>query len=180
MSWPMKYIKSNASFIIKLTIFLALLTVFLVSNFKPQLDKYLEGSTTFSSRIEKIYEYEAPLIIMCANPGTKPSLSKKYGYHLLPNSIFYDNTNIYTKFNLTLWQMYLKLTYSLETDIEISFDLNRQGNFVKLNKGLNTIGTNQIEVFSICKHYIVLRYIFATNATGASVRTAVKPISSLN
>ena len=81
----MKFIKPHAVFLLKCLVFLVLLTAFLVSNFKPQLDKYLQGSTTFSTRFETIQEYQAPLIIFCTNPGTKSDISRKYQYDPLPN-----------------------------------------------------------------------------------------------
>ena len=96
-------------------------------------------------------------MILCPNPGTKPSLSEKYGYHFLPNSVMYDTTEKYKNFEMTLWEMYNELTYKLNSDFKISFDLDRQGNFVNLNEGSNLVNGQNIEVFSIGKNQFAFR-----------------------
>ena len=163
MSGPMKHFKAHASFFIKLLLFTILLSVFIISNFLPQLGQYLEGSTTFSTRIETISEYDAPIMILCVNPGTKPSLSEKYGYHFLPNSVLYDTTEKYKDFDMNLWEMYTELTYKLNEDFEISFDLNRQGNFVELNEGVNYVIGKQINILKIGKFMIIIDSIESTD-----------------
>ena len=147
----LKYIKAHGVFLLKLLVFLVLLTAFLVSNFKPQLDKYLQGSTTFSTRFETITEYQAPLIIFCTHPGTKSGISRKYQYDPLPNSIFYDVTDKYKNYGLNLWEMYNELMYQINEDFELSIDMNRQGKYVKLDEDkVNYWNENySFEVFGI-------------------------------
>ena len=105
--------------ILKTLLFVVLLVTFYSFYLKSQVEEFLKGSTTFTSRYEKIRKMQVPNLLLCMKPGFKRSVMKKFNYNFDEVYIFYDEKESYVKHNLTIWEAYQELSYKYIDDFEI-------------------------------------------------------------
>ena len=110
-----KYLKQ----ILKTLLFVVLLFTFFFFYLQSQVEEFLKGSTTFTSRYEEIEKFQVPDLLLCMKPGTKRSVMTKFNYNLDEVFIFYDERESYLKHNLTIWEAFQELTYKYKDDFEI-------------------------------------------------------------
>ena len=92
------------------------------------MSAFIKGRTTIAQRIEKVPALEFPTILICFDPATKLSVTKKYGF-VNKNDIFKKNVK-----NSTLSEVFDNVTFLLNRDVQIK---NYNGEILK--EGLNII-----------------------------------------
>ena len=131
---------------LKLVIYVALFSCFIIFYFYDEVDKFLKGSTTFTQTFAKVESLPLPSIILCM-PGTKSYTKHAYGYHSTID-IIYDKDEKYKKFNMTPYEMIDELAFVLSKDFELSFDIYL-GNSFPLTTGLNKMKDREILLKSL-------------------------------
>ena len=131
---------------LKLVLYLALLSCFIIFYFYDEVDKFLKGSTTFTQTFAKVESLPLPSIILCM-PGTKSYAKTSYGYHSVIDMI-HDKDEKYKKFNLTLNEAIEEVAFVLSKDFELSFNIYL-GISLPLTIGLNKVKDREILVKSL-------------------------------
>ena len=88
-------------------------------NLYPEVQNFRKGGTTFGTHYEMSEMIQVPNLFICMQPGVKKSVTEKYGYNLDETYSLYDSTESYKKFNMSLWEAYLDLSYKYGQDFEI-------------------------------------------------------------
>ena len=121
--------------ILKSIVYISLVIVFINWYLIEEILTYSKGSTTLSSRKEKVESLEAPYITLCFQPSFKPSILKTLGV-----TNFNAITDFYT------WELFQNLSYKHEEDFEIK--LKKRANFkngtddvTAIKFGMQTIAT---------------------------------------
>ena len=102
----------NLGFFLKALLFLILSIVLYKFNLNPEIQTYRTAGTTFSTHYEVSEMIQVPNILICMQPGVKKSVTRKYGYKIipfcpLPHPLIYrnyqnldDQSQIFAKFPL--------------------------------------------------------------------------------
>ena len=103
---------------IKGILYLILLILFVNFYFTDELKNYMKGSTTLSSRTEKVEFLEAPYITLCFQPIFKPSMLLKHG---LSNDIK-NPLNLFEALGVGWFDMetFENFSYQYEKDFDIT------------------------------------------------------------
>ena len=139
-------------------IFLVLLFFFLHFYFFQEFKDYLDAKTTFFASIEKRSQIKLPHIIVCTGPQIK--ILPEYNVH---NSSFYQSViPSAAKYNLTMKQLFEKLTYIPNTD----YDIYQNGQ--KLQLGKNILGEFYYTEIQMILSFGGICSLITTNATQKS------------
>ena len=117
-----RVLKKYRKFIIECILYLILLTVFIYFNLIDEILNYAKGSTTLSSRTEKVEFLEAPYITLCFQPPFKPSMLQK---HVLPNEIG-SFKQLYKALKGMDMETYENISYVYEKDFRIKLELIKE------------------------------------------------------
>ena len=109
-----KYIK----IFLQITLYLALLGLFIKSYLIEQITDFVAKRKTITSRFEKVTELEFPTITICLDPPQKSSVAKKFGFEKQVE-IHLINT---TKLNTTFIGMVNEMSYNLNQDFYIEIE----------------------------------------------------------
>ena len=110
-------------FIIEFILYIILLIVFVYFYLIDEIRIFTKGSTTLSSRTEKVESFDAPFMTLCFEPSFKPSILQKHG---LPNDFGTFNL-LYNALKGMDMEMYQNLTYSYKKDFLIKLELVSEG-----------------------------------------------------
>ena len=111
--------------ILKSIVYISLLIVFINCYLIDEILTYSKGSTTLSSRKEKVESLEAPYITLCFQPSFKPSILKTLGV-----TNFNAITDFYT------WELFQNLSYKHEEDFKIELKNSRMGQMMSQQSSL--------------------------------------------
>ena len=112
-----------------------------------QLNDFIEGRTTITSKIQKVAHLEFPTLVLCMNPGRKRSVGQKYGI-INSDDIFFNYFP-----NITMDKVQEEFGYALNKDFTIK--INGQGplemgqNNVKSFGDGNPLFQSTMETFTI-------------------------------
>ena len=138
--------KPSRTQVLNVVLFLALFVSFSVFYFFNETTQFMKGSTTFASRTEVVDKFDIPVLVICFEPGYKPSI---YG-----NS----TSDLYHKFdNQLINEDFLKsASYKLNEDIQIELEMVDGNKTVKhnLEDGRNVMDNFQVDVYQT--HTLVL------------------------
>ena len=101
--------------ILKTFILLTLLSFFVLFFLKDQITAFAKKRSTITSRFEQAKALQFPTLVLCLDPATKLTVSKKYGFEKAMDKFFKDVPNS------TLYETFQEITYQLNKDYEISF-----------------------------------------------------------
>ena len=110
---------------LRLIMYIILFVAFIIFFLKDQLEAYISGRTTITSKVEVASTLEFPTVTLCMQPGTKKSVQQKYnltdpsmGYHVdVPN--------------MTIGEVMEEQSYILNQDLHL-----------KINDALTQLGLN--------------------------------------
>ena len=120
---------------LKLIIFSTLFTFFILFYFIHQTNYYLKGSTTFASRVEKVQEFDMPVLVLFMTP-----IFKSWKNNNISISALIEDPELA---NMSILDFFDEATYNLNADLEIEFQ-NKS-----LYEGINDFETFLISVRSI-------------------------------
>ena len=100
--------------VLNIVLFLALFISFTAFYFINETDQFMKGSTTFASRTEQVDKVDIPVLVICFEPGYKPSI---YGNSTASGLSWKLN-------NQLINDDFLKsASYKLNEDIQIELDI---------------------------------------------------------
>ena len=130
--------------IVKAILFLVLVILFLVFYFIHQAEEFMKGSTTFTSRNEKVLDFEMPSLVLCFDPPFKASIFGNKSKNL--NGLLTSNDVLNDSFN----EFFENATYKLDKDFYMELSINDQDFLDKtlniIHEGVNNIDDIQINV----------------------------------
>ena len=133
--------------VVKVSIFIALITFFLVVYFIDETNEYLKGSTTFATRPEEVDKYNLPVLVICFEPSYKPSI---YGNGSADFSYLFNKEDL-VKAEEKLADILQSASYKLNEDVQIELvvtDDNTTDNYL-LEDGQNQLKDFQIDVYNV-------------------------------
>ena len=95
-------------------LYISCLTSFVTFFLKDQLDAFIKGRQTTSSRFEDGPDFDVPTITLCMNPGIKAMEGTRFGFEYQDDIFFQDDG-----FNSTLIERYNNVSYKLNEDYEV-------------------------------------------------------------
>ena len=134
--------------LVTILLYLLLLILFCLFYLVDQMEDFIQGRTTITSRLEKVKSLEPPTLTLCFDPPFKTSVARKFGlvhhydyrYKALPNGTDYG-------------QRFHQLSYILNQDYKVSmsnYDFNPENRtYSNINEGTNTVDGLTFEVMSI-------------------------------
>ena len=128
--------------IVKAILFLVLVILFLVFYFIHQAEEFMKGSTTFTSRNEKVLEFIMPSLVLCFDPPFKASIFGNKSKNI--NGLLNSNDVPNESFN----EFFENATYKLERDFDIKMSFLDE-TFKRIHEGTNNINNIQINVSAI-------------------------------
>ena len=137
--------------ILKAIIFLILFIAFLVFYFVHQTSEFMKGSTTFSTRFEKVETFEMPVLVICFKPTHKANKNS----HLRLTEQYLSNQTI---------DDYLAQSgYAWNQDIQLQFGFDEYGvtNYT-LDLGSNNVKDFQVNVTIIKTFALTMCYKIET------------------
>ena len=134
--------------VINAVLFLALFVLFFIFYLKDQTTKFIQGSTTFASRTEKVDKFRLPFLVFCFEPGYKPSI---YG-NSTGDLITHFYTTSFIKEEEKMMDFLKSASYKLNEDFQITFKMIDGSNMIvelNLEVGQNVFGNFQVDVYPI-------------------------------
>merc|ERR1712062_255581 len=98
--------------VINAVLFLALFVLFFIFYLKDQTTKFIQGSTTFASRTEKVDKFRLPFLVFCFEPGYKPSIYENNTADLTVHFVSKSIINEEQK----MWDFLKSASYKLDED----------------------------------------------------------------
>ena len=86
--------------------------------------EYLSSKTSFVSKFEDEFELKVPSVIICPSPIFKPSKIEKYKYEQMLDLLTDHEEKYKVSYNLSIFEMYQEVTYTLDQDFELFLRLN--------------------------------------------------------
>ena len=138
----LKCIKLLASILL----YLLLLVLFCLFYLVGQMEDFIKGRTTITSRLEKAEYLEPPTLTLCFDPPFKTSVARNFGlvHH-------YDYRNKALPNGTDYGQRFHQLSYILNQDYKVrmsNYELNPE-NRTDINEGTNNVDGLTFEVISI-------------------------------
>ena len=134
--------KKYRKFIIQCILYLILLIVFVNFYLIDEMVNYAKGSTTLSSRTEKVEYLAAPYMTICLEPPFKTSILKKYGLSQSTKHIKDLFKALRELKNLTIYENF---SYKHEIDFNIRLEVLKNGSKVpeEIEFGIQKIVTTR-------------------------------------
>ena len=131
--------------IVKVILFIALFTSFLMLYLINETNEYLKGSTTFASRTGKVDKFNLPVLVICFQPNYKPSI---YGNGSTDFAYLFEKEGLIKKED-KLADSLQSASYKLNKDIQIEYGKLANGNRSVhiLQEGQNKMDDFQIDVY---------------------------------
>ena len=106
--------------VVKAISFLVLVILFLIFYFIHQAEEFMKGSTTFTSRNEKVLDFEMPSLVLCFDPPFKASIFGNKSKNL--NGLLTSNDVLNDSFD----EFFENATYKLDKDFYMDMSINDQ------------------------------------------------------
>ena len=132
---------------LKLVIYVTLLVCFILFYLYDEVDHFIKGSTTFERTTISPESLALPSIILCM-PGTKSQGKEKMGYTGI-HDVAYDKEEKFKKFNLTMKELVNEISYVLNQDFELTFDIYLGDTWELSSTGINQNKDRKINVKEI-------------------------------
>ena len=119
--------------VLNVVLFLALFISFSAFYFINETTEFMKGSTTFASRTEVVDKFDIPVLVICFEPGYKPSI---YGNDTADIEYYFyqDIDSIKEKQKRQKLADFLKsASYKLNEDIQIELQIIDGNKTVKYN-----------------------------------------------
>ena len=143
--------KPSRIHVINVVLFLAFFISFSVFYFINETTEFMKGSTTFASRTEEVDKFNIPVLVICFEPGYKPSI-----YGNITEAIsyyFYQDIDLIKEEQKRqkLADFLKSASYKLNDDIQIELRMEDGNKTVKYNleDGQKILDNFQIEVYQI-------------------------------
>ena len=126
-------LKKYGKFIFKCILYIILLISFINLYLIDEILNYTKGSTTLSSRTEKVEFLEVPYMTLCFDPPFKPSMISKHGLPKHTKTF----TDIYKALEGMDMEMYENFSYKYEKDFDIKLDILKFTNGSRLTEEID-------------------------------------------
>ena len=102
--------------------------------------EFLSGKTSFVTKFEDEFDLKIPSVIICPGPIFKPFKVEKYKYEQMLD-LLNDYEEKYVSYNLSIFEMYEEVTYTLDEDYQIFIKVFNQTQYkiLKLSEGINPL-----------------------------------------
>ena len=104
--------------LVKASLFIIFLVLYISLYLIQELREYSKGRTTISSTFQEREKFPLPTILICMDPGIKPSMKEKYGYNQFYR---FKDKDDYKVTNMTMWEFAEEISYAFNRDFNLTF-----------------------------------------------------------